>query len=142
MSSSDIYREEPNIYTFAELTTLSHLASGRDLTLIPRTADGRLKIDAIFVFSSPRDWGLDLQLILDLLLSHNGILGTSSPKNGIIRSQKAVKGGFIANVVESGLNLKGGIVLCTGCSDQCTRLTYATKPKGVVYNLVACPLQL
>jgi hypothetical protein len=59
-SSSDIYREEPNIYTFAELTALNHLASGRDLTSIPRTADGRLKIDAIFVFSSPRDWGLDI----------------------------------------------------------------------------------
>ena len=82
LSSSDIYREEPNIYTFAELTALNHLASGRYHTSIPRTADGRLKINAIFVFSSPRDWGLDLQLIPELLLSHNGIMETSSPKNG------------------------------------------------------------
>ena len=41
-----------------------------------------LKIDAIFIFNDPRDWALDMQLILDLLLSHAGILGTLSPLNG------------------------------------------------------------
>jgi HAD superfamily hydrolase (TIGR01456 family) len=40
-----------------------------------------LKIDAIFVFNDPRDWALDSQIILDLLLSRNGILGTYSEKN-------------------------------------------------------------
>lgn len=40
-----------------------------------------LKIDAIFIFSDPRDWALDTQLILDLLLSHAGILGTLSSLN-------------------------------------------------------------
>ena len=34
------------------------------------------------VFNDPRDWALDTQLILDLLLSKNGHLGTLSPKNG------------------------------------------------------------
>lgn len=34
------------------------------------------------VFNDPRDWALDTQLILDLLLSANGHLGTLSPKNG------------------------------------------------------------
>lgn len=34
------------------------------------------------VFSDPRDWALDSQIILDLLLSQNGVLGTYSPKNG------------------------------------------------------------
>ena len=82
LTSSDIFRAEPDIYPFAELTELNHLAHGKGLQSIPRIADGRLKIDAIFVFSSPRDWGLDLQLVTDLLLSHNGILGTSSTKNG------------------------------------------------------------
>ena len=82
LSSSDIYHEDPDIYPCAELTALNHFASGRDLISIPRSADGRLKIDAIFIFSSPRDWGLDLQLIIDLLLPQNGILGTSPPKNG------------------------------------------------------------
>jgi HAD superfamily hydrolase (TIGR01456 family) len=82
LSSSDIFRMEPAIYPFAELTELNHLAHGRNLAYFPRTSDGSLKIDAIFVFSSPRDWGLDLQLVMDLLLSQNGILGTNSPKNG------------------------------------------------------------
>jgi HAD superfamily hydrolase (TIGR01456 family) len=41
-----------------------------------------LKIDAIFVYSDPRDWGLDSAIILDTLLSHQGYIGTLSPKNG------------------------------------------------------------
>lgn len=41
-----------------------------------------LKIDAVFVFNDPRDWALDIQIILDLLLSHAGILGTISILNG------------------------------------------------------------
>lgn len=41
-----------------------------------------MKIDAMFVFNDPRDWGLDTQVILDILLSSQGILGTVSEKNG------------------------------------------------------------
>ena len=41
-----------------------------------------LKVDAMFVFNDPRDWALDIQIILDLLLSQNGILGTYSTCNG------------------------------------------------------------
>jgi HAD superfamily hydrolase (TIGR01456 family) len=41
-----------------------------------------LKIDAIFVYNDPRDWGLDATVVLDLLLSRHGILGTLSAKNG------------------------------------------------------------
>ena len=41
-----------------------------------------LKIDAIFVYHDPRDWATDSTVILDLLLSHKGILGTLSPLNG------------------------------------------------------------
>ena len=41
-----------------------------------------LRVDAIFVFHDPRDWALDTQIILDLLLSHKGYLGSLSPKNG------------------------------------------------------------
>ena len=40
-----------------------------------------LKVDAIFIFNDPRDWALDTQLILDLLLSHGGYLGTLSSHN-------------------------------------------------------------
>ena len=37
---------------------------------------------AILVFHDPLDWALDIQIVLDLLLSHEGILGTLSSKNG------------------------------------------------------------
>ncbi|PYH95552.1 aspartyl-tRNA synthetase [Aspergillus ellipticus CBS 707.79] len=41
-----------------------------------------LKIDAIFVYNDPRDWSLDAQIIIDLLLSSRGVVGTLSEKNG------------------------------------------------------------
>lgn len=41
-----------------------------------------LKIDQILVWNDPRDWSLDTQLIIDLLTSHKGYLGTISSKNG------------------------------------------------------------
>jgi len=37
-----------------------------------------INIDAIFVFADSRHWGDDLQIILDLLMSKNGRLGTMS----------------------------------------------------------------
>lgn len=40
------------------------------------------KIEAIFVYNNPLDWGPVLQIIVDLLLSSNGQLGTRSTKNG------------------------------------------------------------
>ena len=41
-----------------------------------------LRIAAILVFHDPRDWALDIQIVTDLLLSENGVLGTVSPQNG------------------------------------------------------------
>ena len=53
---------------------------------LPRAVDpsssGGLKIDAILVFHDPRDWGLDLQVIVDVLLSEGGVVGTVSGRNG------------------------------------------------------------
>ena len=40
-----------------------------------------IRIGAIFVFNDPRDWALDAQIIVDLLLSAKGVLGTYSAKN-------------------------------------------------------------
>jgi HAD superfamily hydrolase (TIGR01456 family) len=49
----------------------------------PEMADSdALKVDAMLVFNDPRDWALDIQILLDLLLSRQGILGTYSPRNG------------------------------------------------------------
>lgn len=40
---------------------------------------GETEIEAIFVFADSRDWAGDQQIILDLLMSKNGRLGTRSP---------------------------------------------------------------
>lgn len=47
----------------------------------PVDSPQNLKIDAILVFNDPRDWALDIQVITDLLLSRDGIIGTYSDKN-------------------------------------------------------------
>jgi ribonucleotide monophosphatase NagD (HAD superfamily) len=41
-----------------------------------------IEVAAILVWTSPRDWCLDLQLIVDLLLSNKGSFGSYSPLNG------------------------------------------------------------
>lgn len=46
----------------------------------PASPSTSLRIDAVFVYNDPRDWGLDAQIIKDVLLSERGILGTFSPK--------------------------------------------------------------
>ena len=57
------------------------------------SAKEALKIDAVFVYNDPRDWGLDCSIILDLLLSKEGYLGTISEKNGKHAEMK--HGGFL-----------------------------------------------
>ncbi|VUC30399.1 unnamed protein product [Clonostachys rosea] len=42
----------------------------------------KLKIDHIFIWNEPRDWFLEIQLILDMLISQQGYIGTISTKNG------------------------------------------------------------
>ena len=49
---------------------------------IPHKLGRPLRIAAILVFHDPRDWALDIQIVLDLLLSEQGVLGTVSPRNG------------------------------------------------------------
>lgn len=76
--------EYPTIWPFNQIFSDYYHKSTRPL---PRQVDPTdparsLKIDAIFVFNDPRDWALDTQVILDLLLSKEGILGTYSDKNG------------------------------------------------------------
>ncbi|KAF2460626.1 HAD-like domain-containing protein [Lineolata rhizophorae] len=47
----------------------------------PPSRETHLSLTAMLVFNDPRDWGLDLHVLLDALLSHAGILGTFSPRN-------------------------------------------------------------
>ncbi|KAH6950388.1 HAD-like domain-containing protein [Ilyonectria sp. MPI-CAGE-AT-0026] len=76
VTPADILTASPNIWPFDPL-----LESVYSKTARPLPSD-QLKIDGIFVFNDPRDWALDIQLIVDLLLSEKGVLGTYSPQNG------------------------------------------------------------
>ena len=73
----------PEIWPFSQVFSDYYHKSTRPL---PAPVDPQnpasLQFSAIFVFNDPRDWALDSQIILDLLLSEKGILGTYSDKNG------------------------------------------------------------
>lgn len=44
------------------------------------------RIDAIMVFNDPRDFALDIQIIVDLLLSNEGKLGTRRPVDKVVKN--------------------------------------------------------
>ncbi|KAI1755963.1 HAD-like domain-containing protein [Xylaria castorea] len=76
ITPADILVVHPTIFPFERLLKSHYEATARPLPSL------KPKIDAIFVFNDPRDWALDTQIIIDLLLSQKGVLGTYSPKNG------------------------------------------------------------
>ncbi|KAM9876346.1 hypothetical protein VD0002_g5391 [Verticillium dahliae] len=86
VTPADILTAHPEIWPFEPLMEEVYRATARPLPRPlhgPGVADAdALTIDAMFVFNDPRDWALDVQLILDLLLSRRGILGTYSDRNG------------------------------------------------------------
>ena len=84
ITPSDIFVEDPSLHPFPEMTQDSHREFGRhwhDIDNISKPLK-QTRIAAILVWSSPRDWCFDVQLILDLLLSREGFLDTRSSKNG------------------------------------------------------------
>ncbi|KAI3327247.1 HAD-superfamily subfamily IIA hydrolase [Xylariaceae sp. AK1471] len=76
ITPADILAAHPTVFPFEPLLGTHYAATARPLPSLDP------KIDAIFVFNDPRDWALDTQIIIDLLLSENGVLGTYSSKNG------------------------------------------------------------
>lgn len=87
ITTADIVTACPNVMPFAAHSKDYYASYARPL---PRPvqedfhylSDGdRLKVNAILVFNDSRDWALDIQIILDLLLSERGVLGTLSRKN-------------------------------------------------------------
>lgn len=82
VTPSDIYNQYPSIWPFSRPLSSYHSAvNSKPLPSV--SSNGTLQINSIFVYNDPRDWGLDLALIIDLLLSHRGYLGTLSGKNGL-----------------------------------------------------------
>ncbi|CAG8955114.1 hypothetical protein HYFRA_00007129 [Hymenoscyphus fraxineus] len=84
VTPGDILMAYPTIWPFNQIFSDYYHNNTRPLPK-PVNLDNlpeSLKIDAVFVFNDPRDWALDSQIILDLLLSKEGYLGTYSDKNG------------------------------------------------------------
>ena len=84
VTPGDILMGHPGIWPFNQIFTDYYKKTARPLPRPVNAADpdNSLKINAIFVYNDPRDWALDSQIILDLLLSKDGVLGTYSEKNG------------------------------------------------------------
>ncbi|KAI9843171.1 MAG: hypothetical protein M1838_002746, partial [Thelocarpon superellum] len=83
VTPADIITCYPSIWPFATALMPYYASFARPLPrpINPVDPASSLQIDAIFVYNDPRDWALDIQVMLDLLLSHRGILGTLSPRN-------------------------------------------------------------
>lgn len=83
ITPGDVYAAYPEVCPFSSNFADYYSSFARPLPrpVNPESAGG-LKIDVIFVFNDPRDWGLDVQFVLDVLLSKDGIVGTYSNKNG------------------------------------------------------------
>ena len=83
VTPADVFVQHPSIWPFS----LPFLDYYRPFTrplpqpIDPSDPTKTLKIDGIFVYNDPRDWGLDAAIIIDLLLSSGGKLGTISAKN-------------------------------------------------------------
>ncbi|KAH7304825.1 HAD-like domain-containing protein [Rhexocercosporidium sp. MPI-PUGE-AT-0058] len=69
---NDIYASQPTIAPLRE-----HFTAEQRATSTPRDFS-KVNIDAILVFSDSRDYATDLQIIMDLLQSDSGVLGTRS----------------------------------------------------------------
>lgn len=84
ITPADILTAYPSVWPFSQQFIPFYSPFSRPLPapIDPTSPSTSLKVDAIFVYNDSRDWGLDIQVIKDVLLSRNGILGTLSEKNG------------------------------------------------------------
>ena len=87
ITPGDLIKAFPTLWPFASPRNYNQHArplTGKKLSsrvFASNAVKDPVRIDAVFVFNDPRDWALDTQVILDLLLSHKGYLGSLSPKN-------------------------------------------------------------
>ncbi|KAF2488862.1 HAD-superfamily hydrolase [Lophium mytilinum] len=83
VTPGDILTAHPEIWPFSSQFLPVYAPFSRPLpqSINPTDPAQSLRIDAVFVYNDPRDWGLDITILKDLLLSRAGIFGTLSPKN-------------------------------------------------------------
>jgi HAD superfamily hydrolase (TIGR01456 family) len=84
VTPADILVAYPDVWPFSQQLLPFYSSFTRPLPapIDPSSPSSSLRIDAVFVYNDPRDWGLDAQILKDVLLSSRGILGTLSSKNG------------------------------------------------------------
>lgn len=68
----DILKWNPAVSPYHDLTEEEHECCRHDVDF------SKTPIDAILVFADSRNWAADQQIILELLLSKNGVMGTES----------------------------------------------------------------
>ncbi|KAI9778845.1 MAG: hypothetical protein M1816_003887 [Peltula sp. TS41687] len=83
ITPGDLLMAHPSLWPFSHVFHAYYKSFARPLPrpIDPEDPSRSLKIGAIFVFHDPRDWALDTQVILDALLSSQGIMGTISANN-------------------------------------------------------------
>lgn len=83
ITPGDIFVAHPEIWPFSRVFADYYRSFARPLRkpINKENPEHSLKIDAVFVFNDPRDWAMDIQILLDVLLSKEGIMGTHSDKN-------------------------------------------------------------
>lgn len=69
ITPGDIVRQTPSI-------SPHHRYTAEELAKYTREVDLSTPVDAVLVFNDPRDVGTDLQIVLDLLNSKGGVIGT------------------------------------------------------------------
>ena len=74
VTPGDIFSAHPEIWPFSSVLADYYSKFARPLPQPINSKDpaNSLKIDAIFVYNDPRDWGLDTTIILDTLMSSQG----------------------------------------------------------------------
>jgi HAD superfamily hydrolase (TIGR01456 family) len=84
VTPADILAAYPDVWPFSQqfLPYYSMFARPLPAPIDPSSPSTSLRIGAVFVYNDPRDWGLDAQILKDVLLSERGIMGTLSSKNG------------------------------------------------------------
>ncbi|KAI4172134.1 MAG: hypothetical protein LQ343_003783 [Gyalolechia ehrenbergii] len=84
---ADIITSCPSLWPFTSPQNYSSYARPLPLPIynpslgtlpLPSTSgqNDYLRIHSVFIFNDPRDWALDTQILLDILLSDSGVLGT------------------------------------------------------------------
>lgn len=82
---ADIIKADPSVWPFHRYTADELAAIARPKRLYEHES-GEAKIDAVLVFNDPRDMGTDVQIVLDVLLSQHGYVGTRRDLHTVHRS--------------------------------------------------------